>query len=86
MLYIFLIWAAVIPAASWLADSSENSAHNEQAQLQISFLKMANSGVAYRLCVNKGPEFRQNSNRFVIFGTFSASVNVALFSSPAVVH
>ena len=79
MLYIFLIWASVIPAASWLADSSENSAHNEQAQLQISFPKMANLGVAYQSCVNKGHEFRQNSNRFVIFGTFSASVNVALF-------
>ena len=39
---------------------------------------MAKSGVAYQLCVNKAPEFWQNSNRFVIFGAFSVSVNVAL--------
>ena len=40
-LYIFLIWAAVTPAAFWLADNPENSAHNEQAQLQICLLKIA---------------------------------------------
>ena len=60
------------PTASWLADSSENSAHNEQAQLQICFPKRAESGVACRLCANKIPNF----GRIAIGLTFSASVNV----------
>ena len=78
MLYIFLFWAAVTPTSSWLADNSKILAHNEQAQLQICFPKMTKSGVAYWLCVNKALEFRQNSNRFVFFGAFLTSVNVAL--------
>ena len=58
--------------------------NDKQTQLQICFPKMAKSGVAYRLCVNKALEFWQNSNRFVIFDAFSANVNVALYSSSAV--